>query len=109
MFLVSDDDFTSLVAELNNDRKKSQKAAKPKAASEGRKDLTGVRVIQRNLVYVMSLPFDLADEDVTFLLWHFIYFLERKSLFFPLVNLRFIICKSSVFRGESTLVNMGKW
>ncbi|CDY53382.1 BnaA04g16470D [Brassica napus] len=53
----------SLVAELNNDRKKSQKAAKPKAASEGRKDLTGVRVIQRNLVYVMSLPFDLADED----------------------------------------------
>ncbi|CAN7137160.1 unnamed protein product [Brassica rapa subsp. narinosa] len=53
----------SLVAELNNDRKKSHKAAKPKAASEGRKDLTGVRVIQRNLVYVMSLPFDLADED----------------------------------------------
>ncbi|XP_056865066.1 general negative regulator of transcription subunit 4 isoform X2 [Raphanus sativus] len=56
-----------LVAELNNDRKKSLKAAaaKPKAASEGRKDLnlTGVRVIQRNLVYVMSLPFDLADED----------------------------------------------
>ncbi|KAG2308478.1 hypothetical protein Bca4012_082436 [Brassica carinata] len=51
-----------LVAELNNDRKKSQKA-KPKAALEGKKDLTGVRVIQRNLVYVMSLPFDLADED----------------------------------------------
>ncbi|CAH8386973.1 unnamed protein product [Eruca vesicaria subsp. sativa] len=51
-----------LVAELNNDRKKSQKV-KPKP-SEGRKDLTGVRVIQRNLVYVMSLPFDLADEDL---------------------------------------------
>ncbi|XP_006293444.2 uncharacterized protein LOC17890170 [Capsella rubella] len=51
-----------LVAEINNDRKKSQKVkAKP---SEGRKDLTGVRVIQRNLVYVMSLPFDLADEDL---------------------------------------------
>ncbi|KAJ0260119.1 hypothetical protein HA466_0063700 [Hirschfeldia incana] len=57
-----------LVAELNNDRKKSLKAAKPKASSEGRKDLslTGVRVIQRNLVYVMSLPFDLADEDQRF-------------------------------------------
>ncbi|KAL0863478.1 hypothetical protein Bca101_042596 [Brassica carinata] len=52
----------SLVAELNNDRKKSQKV-KPKT-SEGRKDLTGVRVIQRNLVYVMSLPLDLADEDL---------------------------------------------
>nr|VDC98615.1 unnamed protein product [Brassica rapa] len=51
-----------LVAELNNDRKKSQKV-KPRP-SEGRKDLTGVRVIQRNLVYVMSLPFDLADEDL---------------------------------------------
>ncbi|KAJ0238881.1 hypothetical protein HA466_0234230 [Hirschfeldia incana] len=52
----------SLVAELNNDRKKSQKV-KAKS-SEGRKDLTGVRVIQRNLVYVMSLPLDLADEDL---------------------------------------------
>ncbi|KAJ4891205.1 RNA binding (RRM/RBD/RNP motifs) family protein [Raphanus sativus] len=52
----------SLVAELNNDRKKSQKV-KPKP-SEGKKDLTGVRVIQRNLVYVMSLPLDLADEDL---------------------------------------------
>ncbi|CDY15757.1 BnaC04g15670D [Brassica napus] len=51
-----------LVAQLNNDRKKSHKV-KPKP-SEGRKDLTGVRVIQRNLVYVMSLPFDLADEDL---------------------------------------------
>ncbi|CAH8361257.1 unnamed protein product [Eruca vesicaria subsp. sativa] len=56
------DSCERLVAELNNDRKKTQKA-KPKASSEGRKDLTGVRVIQRNLVYVMSLPFDLADED----------------------------------------------
>ncbi|KAF8079539.1 hypothetical protein N665_1020s0007 [Sinapis alba] len=56
------DSCERLVAELNNDRKKSQKA-KPKATSEGRKDLTGVRVIQRNLVYVLSLPFDLADED----------------------------------------------
>ncbi|ESQ51334.1 hypothetical protein EUTSA_v10016186mg [Eutrema salsugineum] len=51
-----------LVAELNNDRKKSQKVkTKP---SEGRKELTGVRVIQRNLVYVMSLPLELADEDL---------------------------------------------
>ena len=70
-----------MVAELNNDRKKSHKAAKPKAASEGRKDLTGVRVIQRNLVYVMSLPFDLADEDVTYLLGILYFFLERKSTF----------------------------
>ncbi|CAN8315166.1 unnamed protein product [Cochlearia groenlandica] len=52
----------SLAAELNNDRKKPQKG-KPKP-SEGRKNLTGVRVIQRNLVYVLSMPLDLADEDL---------------------------------------------
>ncbi|CAN8247299.1 unnamed protein product [Cochlearia groenlandica] len=51
-----------LAAELNNDRKKPQKV-KPKH-SEAKKDLHGVRVIQRNLVYVMSLPLDLADEDL---------------------------------------------
>lgn len=33
--------------------------------SEGRKQLASVRVIQRNLVYVVGLPLNLADEDVT--------------------------------------------
>uniref|UniRef100_A0A2P2MIE4 RRM domain-containing protein n=1 Tax=Rhizophora mucronata TaxID=61149 RepID=A0A2P2MIE4_RHIMU len=51
-----------LVAEINMERKKSQKAKiKP---SEGRKQLSSVRVIQRNLVYVIGLPLNLADEDL---------------------------------------------
>lgn len=44
------------------DRKKTQKSKlKP---SEGRKQLANVRVVQRNLVYIVGLPIELADEDV---------------------------------------------
>ncbi|GAB4825388.1 hypothetical protein Ancab_008262 [Ancistrocladus abbreviatus] len=58
-----------LVAEIKMERKKSQKA-KTKT-SEGRKHLSSVRVIQRNLVYIVGLPLNLADED---LLQHKEYF-----------------------------------
>ncbi|XVE59140.1 hypothetical protein DITRI_Ditri05aG0021900 [Diplodiscus trichospermus] len=51
-----------LVAEISLERKKSQKA-KTKS-SEGRKQLSSVRVIQRNLVYIVGLPLNLADEDL---------------------------------------------
>ena len=44
------------------EKKKSQKA-KAKS-SEGRKQLSCVRVIQRNLVYIVGLPLNLADEEV---------------------------------------------
>ena len=58
--------LSRLVAEISLERKiKSQKAkAKP---SEGRKQLSSVRVIQRNLVYIVGLPLNLADEDVLYL------------------------------------------
>ncbi|CAN0874881.1 CCR4-NOT transcription complex subunit 4 [Linum grandiflorum] len=50
-----------LVSEIN-ERKKSQKSkTKP---SEGRKQLSSVRVIQRNLVYIVGLPLNFADEDL---------------------------------------------
>ncbi|XP_050212942.1 uncharacterized protein LOC126664549 isoform X2 [Mercurialis annua] len=49
------------MAEFHTERKKSQKA-KTKS-SEGRKQLSSVRVIQRNLVYIVGLPLNLADED----------------------------------------------
>ncbi|GAB2275058.1 hypothetical protein Dimus_009827 [Dionaea muscipula] len=58
-----------MVAETNIERKKSQKAKSK--TSEGRKQLTSVRVIQRNLVYIVGLPFNLADEDL----------LQRKEYF----------------------------
>ncbi|GAV71373.1 RRM_5 domain-containing protein [Cephalotus follicularis] len=58
-----------LVAEINSERKKPQKS-KTKS-SDGRKQLSSVRVIQRNLVYIVGLPLNLADED---LLQHREYF-----------------------------------
>ncbi|KAK6926855.1 hypothetical protein RJ641_008574 [Dillenia turbinata] len=58
-----------LVAEINLEKKKSQKAKSK--TSEGRKQLSSVRVIQRNLVYVVGLPLNLADEDL----------LQRKEYF----------------------------
>ncbi|XP_018457202.2 uncharacterized protein LOC108828128 isoform X2 [Raphanus sativus] len=59
----------SLASEGNMERKKVQKSkSKP---SDGRKQLTSVRVIQRNLVYIVGLPLNLADED---LLHHKEYF-----------------------------------
>lgn len=62
-------DCERLVAEINMERKKSHKAkTKP---YEGRKQLSSVRVIQRNLVYIVGLPLNLADED---LLQHREYF-----------------------------------
>ena len=53
-----------LVAERNLERKQKLQKSKPKA-SEGRKHLSDVRVIQRNLVYIIGLPLNLADEDVS--------------------------------------------
>ncbi|XP_065857521.1 uncharacterized protein [Euphorbia lathyris] len=50
-----------LVAEINSERKLKSHKVKPKL-SEGRMHLTNVRVIQRNLVYIIGLPLNLADE-----------------------------------------------
>ncbi|KAF7823475.1 CCR4-NOT transcription complex subunit 4 [Senna tora] len=52
-----------LVAETNMERKMKNQKAKSKL-SEGRKQLSSVRVIQRNLVYIVGLPLNLADEDL---------------------------------------------
>ncbi|KAM1447466.1 hypothetical protein EV2_006616 [Malus domestica] len=59
-----------LVLEINTEKKIKSQKAKVKSA-EGRKQLTSVRVIQRNLVYIVGLPLNLADED---LLQHKEYF-----------------------------------
>lgn len=53
-----------MLAEINSERKQKSQKAKPKA-SEGRMHLNNVRVIQRNLVYIIGLPLNLADEDVS--------------------------------------------
>ncbi|CAL5397228.1 unnamed protein product [Camellia sinensis] len=48
---------------MNMERKVKPQKAKGKT-SEGRKQLSSVRVIQRNLVYIVRLPLNLADEDL---------------------------------------------
>ncbi|KAH9606365.1 hypothetical protein KSS87_017270 [Heliosperma pusillum] len=52
-----------LAAEVSMEKKHKSQKAKSKT-SENRKQLTSVRVIQRNLVYIVGLPLDLADEDL---------------------------------------------
>ncbi|XP_038693335.1 uncharacterized protein LOC119991167 isoform X1 [Tripterygium wilfordii] len=59
-----------LVAEISMERKTKSQKMKTKSL-EGRKHLSSVRVIQRNLVYIVGLPLNLADED---LLQHREYF-----------------------------------
>ncbi|OVA09934.1 RNA recognition motif domain [Macleaya cordata] len=59
-----------LVAEINSERKLKSQKAKSKT-TDGRKHLSSVRVIQRNLVYIIGIPSNLADEDV----------LQRKEYF----------------------------
>ncbi|XP_020226442.1 uncharacterized protein LOC109808041 isoform X2 [Cajanus cajan] len=54
-----------LVAEMNSQHKKKMQKLnlKPKSL-DGRKHLCDVRVIQRNLVYIIGLPLNLADEEL---------------------------------------------
>ncbi|XP_057721941.1 uncharacterized protein LOC130935999 isoform X1 [Arachis stenosperma] len=59
-----------LVAEMNSKHRKKMQKLKSKS-TEGRKHLTDVRVIQRNLVYIIGLALNLADEDL----------LQRKEYF----------------------------
>jgi len=60
------------VAEKNAEKKHRTQKVKPKAATaaststvEAKKHLAGVRVIQRNLVYIIGLPAYLCNESVS--------------------------------------------
>ncbi|KAL3829150.1 hypothetical protein ACJIZ3_017952 [Penstemon smallii] len=52
-----------LVSEMSVEKKLKSQKGKSKT-SEGRKQLGSVRVIQRNLVYVVGLPLNFADEEL---------------------------------------------
>jgi len=65
-FLLLISSLLRLVAEVHMEKKMKNQKAKSKS-SEARKQLSSVRVIQRNLVYIVGLPLNLADEDVKFL------------------------------------------
>ena len=60
------------MAEKNAEKKHRPQKVKPKAATaaststvEAKKHLAGVRVIQRNLVYIVGLPAHLCHESVS--------------------------------------------
>ena len=55
--------WNRLVSEMNGEKKPKSSKGKNQS-SEGRKQLANMRVIQRNLVYVVGLPMNLADEYV---------------------------------------------
>ncbi|CAN4101726.1 unnamed protein product [Withania somnifera] len=59
-----------VVAEVSTEKRSSSRKGKSKTA-DSRKQLNSVRVIQRNLVYIVGLPLSLADEDL----------LQRKEYF----------------------------
>ena len=66
-----------MVPETNAEKKHKTQKAKPKAAApiaaaaattstvEAKKHLASVRVIQRNLVYIIGLPVHLCNESVS--------------------------------------------
>lgn len=53
-----------LVAEINAEKKQKSQKSKLKISAEARKHLSSVRVVQRNLVYIIGLPTNLCDESV---------------------------------------------
>ncbi|MCD7469146.1 hypothetical protein HAX54_007983 [Datura stramonium] len=59
-----------VVADMSTEKRSSSRKGKSKTA-DSRKQLSSVRVIQRNLVYIVGLPLSLADEDL----------LQRKEYF----------------------------
>uniref|UniRef100_A0A1D1XGE8 CCR4-NOT transcription complex subunit 4 n=1 Tax=Anthurium amnicola TaxID=1678845 RepID=A0A1D1XGE8_9ARAE len=60
-----------MLSEVNAEKKQKSQKTKPKTSVEARKHLNSVRVIQRNLVYIIGLPSNLADETL----------LERREYF----------------------------
>ncbi|XP_055832732.1 uncharacterized protein LOC129901544 isoform X3 [Solanum dulcamara] len=59
-----------VVAEMSTEKRLSSRKGKSKTA-DSRKQLSSVRVVQKNLVYIVGLPLSLADEDL----------LQRKEYF----------------------------
>lgn len=68
-------DLIRVIPELFGEKKqKSQKGKLRVSSAESRKHLSSVRVIQRNLVYIVGLPMSLSDENVSTLDKRLFYF-----------------------------------
>lgn len=103
------------VVATKKDQKNKQQKAKPKKP-EVSKDLSGVRVIQRKMAYVIGLPLSLADENVSFSIlvshslyclvhfdWNFCSFSHLSNFFLCVCGLR------SFYSGRSFLASMEKF
>lgn len=53
-----------IIAEVYSEKKQRSHKTKAKISAEVMKHLSGVRVMQKNLVYVTGLPGNLCDESV---------------------------------------------
>ncbi|XP_042427109.1 uncharacterized protein LOC122014761 isoform X1 [Zingiber officinale] len=60
-----------IMAEVSSEKKQRSQRAKPKISPYAMKHLSGVRVMQKNLVYITGLPANLCNESI----------LERKEYF----------------------------
>lgn len=56
--------YSTRVIASNAKKHKPPKAKAKAKTTEGKKDLTNIRVIQRRMAYVIGLPLSLADENV---------------------------------------------
>lgn len=92
--------FCRLVAESNGEKRMKNQKAKSKL-SEARKQLSDVRVIQRNLVYIVGLPLNLADESVNFLpsVLNYCYYIWVLSSFYIFLTVFIIIYAASSAAG----------
>lgn len=62
-----------IVAEVDDERRTKSQKAKPKISADARQNLSSVRVVQKNLVFIVGLPSNLSDESVSFL-YSYIHF-----------------------------------
>lgn len=93
-----------LVAEINAEKKQKSQKSKLKMSLEAKKHLSGVRVVQWNLVYIIGLPANLCDRSVRALLCCQDLFFNKHKGVFLITFFRF--CRFLNVR--NILVSMGK-
>jgi hypothetical protein len=108
--------YRTAVADKNTDKKQKTQKVKSKALTvEAKKHLASVRVIQRNLVYIIGLPANLCNESVRTIFFTYPIFSYGTSRFCRVavnfsahVNVIMFLCFRYLSAGN-TLVSMGRF
>lgn len=95
-----------LVAEISMERKMKSQKSKTKSSEGKKQQLSSVRVIQRNLVYIVGLPLNLGDEDVLSLSLSLRMFFPTSTVH-VLNTVMTMFC--SFFSGENILASMERF